>query len=208
MKYELDLVKPHVEPLAEDAPTEQVRLNVLSCRKNIREEADRLIHDALLCSDLLKLAEYSADVMLATAAALTRLRLEPTVEDFVYAAKELVEDARKIVDMGLQQRIDGDVRIGAVCLELVSRGICATLSVPYEKVLAAVNFVNVTPGAELDLASLMPTGEVAPAVDWRALCGRYMVHIEECMFSDAAYDEVMSVEDRTAIDALRAELRA
>lgn len=130
MRFEIDLVRPTVQPdpAAPTAPT----------RKEIREVTDQLLHDALLVNDLPELVLLSAETMCTVATALIRFDKDPTVPDFVEAAQALIEQGRAVMDKGLMLRSPETINCGAVMLELTVRGICAALSVPYDEVLTEV----------------------------------------------------------------------
>jgi hypothetical protein len=131
MKHELDLVRASVTPdkTQGSAPT----------RKDLREVTDRLIHDCLLANDLPDLVCMSAETMCVVATALLRFELEPQVIDFVEAGQALIEQGRAVMDKGLMLNSELTTNCGAVMLEITVRGICAALSVPYDKVLAEVH---------------------------------------------------------------------
>ena len=117
-------------------PTTRVSdIDLARLRRSTRTAIDQVIHHALLSSNIVGLASGLASSMLTVGAVLSQLSLEPDVEDFVYAAKELLEDARIPFDKGLKGSEWGDVRIGSVMLEIVARGVCAVLNLPYEEVL-------------------------------------------------------------------------
>ncbi len=131
MRFELDTLRASVPP-DPDARTEPTR-------KQLREATDAVIHDALLVNDLPELVRLSAEAMCSVATALLRFELDPQVPDFVEAAQALIEDGRAVMDKGLMLRGWETTRCGAVMLEITVRGICAALSVPYDKVLAEVH---------------------------------------------------------------------
>ncbi len=135
MKYELDLVRPYAppDPAQRSEPT----------RKALREVTDRLIHDALLVNDLPDLVRMSAETMCVVAEALVRYEQDPQVIDFVEAAQALIETGRGVMDKGLLLRSWETTNCGAVMLEITVRGLCAALSVPYDKVLGEVHRARV-----------------------------------------------------------------
>jgi hypothetical protein len=131
MRFELDLLRESVPPDPEQR-TEPTR-------KHLRETTDALIHGALLVNDLPELVRMSAETMCSVATALLRFEINPDVPDFVEASQALIEDGRAVMDRGLTLRSWETTRIGAVMLEIAVRGICAALSVPYDKVLPEVH---------------------------------------------------------------------
>ena len=130
MKQELDLCRPTITPASADPTT--------ASRKALREKTDDLIHNALLIDDLPGLVALSAETMICVATTLLRYDIEPDVRDLVDAAQAHIESGRAVMDRGLMLRNWETVRCGSVMLELTVRGICAALSVPYDKVLAEV----------------------------------------------------------------------
>lgn len=131
MRFELALVRDAV------APDPGQRSD--PSRKRLREVTDALIHDALLVDQLPELVRLSAETMCTVAETLLIFEIEPDVRDLVEATQALIEDSRAVMDKGLLLRSWETVRCGAVMLELVVRGLCATLSVPYDEVLAEVH---------------------------------------------------------------------
>ena len=131
MRFELDLLRGSVEtdPSQRSEPS----------RKGLRETTDRLIYGALLVNDLPELVRLSAETMCVVAEALIRFDRDPGVPDFVEAAQALVEQGRAVMDRGLMLTSAETINCGAVMLELTVRGICAALSVPYDRVLVEVH---------------------------------------------------------------------
>lgn len=152
MQFELDLLREHVCPMPEDSDGRDAAKEL---RKIVREATDRTIHEALLVSSRQSLALFSAGTMVAVATTLLTLRQEPEVEDFVYAAKELIEDARQVMDKGLHQNEMKDVKIAAVMLEIVTRGICALMDIPYEELFKELHRVRLA-GEDPDIEKLVP----------------------------------------------------
>lgn len=130
--------------------------DLATLRRSVRSVTDKVIHDALLSSNVTGVASGLASTMLSVGAVLGQLSLEPDVEDFVYAAKELLEDARIPFDKGLKGSEWGDVRIGSVMLEIVCRGISSVLNLPYEAVLAEMH------RAQMEQLRLIADGTVTP----------------------------------------------
>lgn len=127
MRFELDTFREGVA-VETDARTEP-------SRKTLREATDLLIHNALLVNDLPELVRLSAETMADVATILVRYARDPQVPDFVEASRALLVEARDVMDRGLMLRSFELVDCGAVMLEIVVRGICAALSVPYDKVM-------------------------------------------------------------------------
>jgi hypothetical protein len=134
MRYEIALVRDAV-PVDKNARTEP-------SRKALREVSDKLIHDALLVNELPALVIMSAETMCVVAEILVQFEEDPQVPDLVDGAQALIECGRAVMDRGLMLRSWETVRTGSVMLELAVRGLCATLSVPYDAVLAEVHRAN------------------------------------------------------------------
>lgn len=128
MKFELTLVRPTItsDPKAPTAPS----------RLLLRQASDRVLHDALALNDLPGLVETACDTMLVVAGVLAKYEQDPQVPDFVEGAQACIENARAVMDKGLLLQSWETVNCGAVMMEITLRGICATLGMPYEKVLA------------------------------------------------------------------------
>ena len=149
MKFEMDLVAENHKlfgvPIRDKFPdgknpvTDEERA---LRRRLIREETDETINEGLLASSLVKLADGIADSMVVTAGTLVQYGLDPTEEDFIHAAKELIEDARGALDKGLMFRQASNIKVGAVMLQLVCYGIAYTLNIPYHDVFKEVHRNN------------------------------------------------------------------
>lgn len=134
MKFELDVLRPHVKALDQ----QPAKADYDYLRRSLREVTDETIRTALLANSRPALSRASAQTMLTVASTLLCLRLEePQLEDFVVAARELVELARKSMDRGLQTADGAGTVTGAVMLEIAARGICACVSIPYEEAFRA-----------------------------------------------------------------------
>ena len=131
MRFEIDLVRPSVQPAPGDSTA--------PIRKELRQTTDALIHSALLVNDLPELVRLAAETMCVVATGLVRVDRDPQVPDFVEAAQAMVETGRAVMDKGLLLNSPETINCGAVMLELTVRGICAALSVPYDRVLVEVH---------------------------------------------------------------------
>lgn len=140
MKHEMDKVRAlHVArglPVPDQPPkhSAELALQVLSIRRSVRMMSDGLINEGLLSSSALETARGIAATMVAASGAMVALGIEPTLEDFVLAAKELVEDARIVLDKGVHSHEWDQARIGTVMLGIVCMGIAAALGIPYHEV--------------------------------------------------------------------------
>lgn len=158
MRFELALLRPDV---AGD-PTQRTE----PARKAIRVVTDRMLHDALRVDDLPGLVTLAAETMCVVAETLLAFGIEPDVADLVEAAQALVEDSRAVMDRGLLLRSFETVRCGAVMMELTVRGLCATLSVPYDAVLVEVRRAGLAGEAPAVRPILIAAGLLAaPEVD-------------------------------------------
>lgn len=146
MKFEQDLVRdPHAE------------LHVLSradavlSRREVRQASDVLVMEGLRLNRMEPMVDGVCTTMLAVAIALNRHEIEPDVVHLIEAAAALVEDARTVFDAGLRVDEFDKAMIGAVMLEIVSRGVCAVLGQPYKECMLAKN-------AGLPLPVILPAG--------------------------------------------------
>src|SRR5712664_1056868 len=100
-------------------------------RRMVREQTDKLI-GAFMSNDFILLAQETAGVALVVGGTAVRFCCEPNIMEFVMGGKELIEDARTVVDKGLQFAEWDQVKVGLTMLEIAYRGVCACLNVPYE----------------------------------------------------------------------------
>ncbi len=107
----------------------------------VREETEET-KMALLKKDLVKIADGIADTMVVTAGSGVQLGIQPGVDDMVLAASELLEDARKVFEMGLRVKDPRDIAGGMCMLEIVCRGVAALLNLPYWEVFQIVHANN------------------------------------------------------------------
>jgi len=133
MKEEMELVRQHIGEVAQEATP----ITRLHCRKMINEAANGLVHEGLLINNFEALVGRVLPLIRSTASTMVVLNLEPDTEDFVYAACELVAVIRKSMDDAIKLSNAADTRISGVMFEILARGICATLSLPYSELLHA-----------------------------------------------------------------------
>jgi hypothetical protein len=154
MKFELDLVRAGKKPVPDGVA--EIKQSVTMSRRDIRLISDEVIGNALLKNDLPSLAASCCGLMLTVAKAVDDHDIEPDVPDFIEAAQALIEDARAVIDRGLQIDRDEVAKVGAVMVELTVRGICAALNFPYDDLMRAV-------AAGLDVREvLVASGHVKP----------------------------------------------
>lgn len=129
MKTELDMVRS-TSPLIERNP-----LALLPVRKQLNEAALALTHEALMKNDPAALRRRLAELMIVVARTLVGLKLEPNLDNFVIACAELVNTTRKTMDDALRFNDDDDIRLAAVMMEVVLKGIAASLALPLEDLM-------------------------------------------------------------------------
>jgi hypothetical protein len=103
---------------------------VVAARKKFNEAANSLVHDAVLKNDLGVLAEKSAALMVVVARILVGTALEPDLENFVYACSELISGVRADFDTALRFGKEDDIKLTAVMMEVILKGVAATLALP------------------------------------------------------------------------------
>jgi len=140
MKFEIDLVTGQhtklglpVHTVVYDGIQPQEALGI---RRAVRIATDEFIQHGLYVNDFVALAIKLGELQTANAGACILTGVNPTVEDFIVAARELVEDARVLPDKALQMRPPEweQLRIGVCMLEIVCHGICGVLGIPYKQV--------------------------------------------------------------------------
>lgn len=129
MKMELDLVRATLTPNPKTPTTPS--------RRDLQLATDALIAGEPL--DLTGVVEQCCSIMLVVARTLAQYEQDPQVPDLVTGSSESIRAARSVMDRGLLLNDWEQVRCGAVMLELSVRGLCAALSVPYDRVLAEVH---------------------------------------------------------------------
>lgn len=102
-------------------------------RKTIREQTDKLIDRGLAASAPLPILQSVCETMTALAAVCAQVGIEPSTREMLIATKELIEDARVVVDKGLQLAEWEQVRIGVAMLEIVLTGLTSRLNMPYHR---------------------------------------------------------------------------
>jgi hypothetical protein len=138
MKFEIDLAreqhrvyfiptrtKPDEPPVSPD--------EVVARRRSLRLTTDELIHKAMLNGDIVTLLQCLVETMTATAGTCAQFGLEPDISDFMLAGKDLIEDARVLLDKALLVRDYEQVKIGAAMIQCVVAGICAVCGLPYRE---------------------------------------------------------------------------
>jgi hypothetical protein len=133
MKTELDMVRA----TSWGAPALTDEMARTSARKRLNGAANTLVHDAVLKNDLPALTEKLADMMIVTARILVEQELEPDLENFVYACAELIGGTRKAMDDALRFDNLDDFKLASVMMEVVLKGMAATLGLSLEELMKA-----------------------------------------------------------------------
>jgi hypothetical protein len=157
-----------------DKDTRMGMRDIAMLRRIVRSITDRVIHEALMTSNLTGLASGLGSTMLDVATGLGHMRMEPEVNDFVTAAKELIEDARIPWDKGLKQMEFDDVRISAVMMEIVVRGIFSTLNLPYQQVIDELHRARMAHARAVSAGEIAPDAEPFP-IDIDGIISRNMM---------------------------------
>jgi len=135
MKQELDLIRAgRSEPIDRGSGP----LPTAPTRKAIRESTDEIMFGALQKGSMPELVRSVCETMLVVARAVDEHDFEPGADDFVAASMSLIEAGRNALDLALMVDDKEGCRAGAVMIELTVRGICAALSIDYDKALRAV----------------------------------------------------------------------
>jgi len=139
MKIEMTLTRRIHEKFGfpcRDAPVKRIdRDEGAGRRRAIRVETDGLIRQGLTARNLEEVAVGIAGSMTAVAGACLQFGVEPTSDDLVTAGRELLEDARLVIDNGIQISELDQVTAGAVMVGLVCAGLSVSLGIPYAEVL-------------------------------------------------------------------------
>lgn len=133
MKEELEHARRIIQPLPEG-----VKIPTTIARKSIREDSDFVIYEGLQAQNIPTLATGLAKMMLTVAVAIDTHDFEPEVGDLITGSGQLLAHARDALDRALQLEQWDNARAASVMVELVARGLAATLSLPYSELLAAV----------------------------------------------------------------------
>ena len=140
MKMEIDIAREEQEfyfiPHRAEQDTPAVtHEEVVAARRAIRMVTDSLTGPAMLNGDAVTLLRGIVETMTAVGGTCSQFGLQPDISDFMLAGKDLVEDARVLVDRGLVTREWEQVRVGAAMIQCVCAGVCAILGLPYKAAL-------------------------------------------------------------------------
>lgn len=152
MKLEIDLAaeqqKLYSIPVREQPLQPPVtREELLARRRTVRVSTDDLIGAGFLAGDLVRLSAKLGDTMLVMGGTCAQLGVRPEISEFLLAAKELVEDARTVVDKSLTVQDWEQVKIGVAMMQVVLGGVCFVLNLPYRDVLQAMHGAYMVGGA-------------------------------------------------------------
>lgn len=138
VKYEIDRCRAQHEvlgmPIRDSLGTDATAQEIVSRRKAVRVQTDRLIQHGIYSNDPVALVAELVLTMTALGSSCVQLGMEPQLNDMANAARELIEDARIPWDKGLQVRDLQQAAIGCAMLEIIVHGIAAVLSLPYAEV--------------------------------------------------------------------------
>jgi hypothetical protein len=95
--------------------------------------------------------------MLVVGGTCAQFGIEPEITDFLMGAKELIEDARTLVDKGIQVREWDQVKVGCAMIQCVLNGVAAVLGLPYLAVLELCHakYMNAEQPTEEELAAVL-----------------------------------------------------
>jgi hypothetical protein len=139
MKFEIDLIKADLEQIPLSDKGQPIFGEVNSVRAGLRKITDMMIYEALLANNLPILAETMAGSMLLVAEIAHCFRSEPEVTDLIQGVQALIESSRAVLDKGLMLHSPETTACGVVMMEIVCRGLCVSIGLPYERTLEAVH---------------------------------------------------------------------
>ncbi len=164
MKFEIALVRAQHQALGfplracpgegQDPSEDIPALELMSRRRAVRTATDALIEHGLMGGDLPALSVQIGCAMTAVAGSCAQVGMEPSISDFLDAARELVADARIVWDKGVHLKEWEQARIGAAMIEIVCHGIAATLGIPYQQVFESLHRRFVAQELEPDMAEI------------------------------------------------------
>ncbi len=142
MKFELEIARARLSSISHPCPdtpsTQRINdIRIAAYRKRARIASDEMIKDGIEKQSMPVLSAKLGELMLILAENCASIGLNPDTPDFLCAARELIWDARLVVDRGLLAQEWDQVRVGTCMLEIACRGIAACLDVPYEDLVKA-----------------------------------------------------------------------
>lgn len=139
MEYEMKLVKEQHEriglPVRDKSPTRFSPDELSARRRGVRVATDGLIRSGLDGRNITEIAAGIAETMTAAAGTCLQFGLRPNLASALNAARELLEDARLVVDNGLTFSEHDQVDAGVCMLEIVCTGIASCFGIPYKQVI-------------------------------------------------------------------------
>jgi hypothetical protein len=136
MRQEIDLIRASRE-VPMDADLETRRKVTVPLRKELREVTDALLDAIRAGSGLVPVVSMAVASVLVVADMLDKVDEEPNVEDLMHAVGAVLVSGRNALDRGLTIGDWPTVRMSAVSVELLVRGLMSALGVPYDQALAA-----------------------------------------------------------------------
>lgn len=136
----------------------------MAARRALRTMSDGL-RQAMSSSLPVNTARGIGATMIAAAGPLVAFGLEPTFEEFLDGAQELIVEARKVMDDGLTAHDWAAVKKGACMLGTVCMGISSALSFPYEHILAEIIKSQMEERPDSIAAVLIAAGIALPAAN-------------------------------------------
>lgn len=136
MRQEIDLIRASRE-VPMDADLETRRRATAPLRKELREVTDVLLDAIRAGSGLVPVVSMAMASVLAVADTLDKIDEEPNVEDLMHATGAVLVSGRNALDRGLTIGDWPTVRMSAVSVELLVRGLMSALGVPYDQALVA-----------------------------------------------------------------------
>lgn len=121
-------------PIRDKQPDRFNHDEAASRRRGIRVATDGLVRAGIQAGNLGEVAVGVVETMTAVAGACVQFGLRPELSDALTAARELLEDARIVIDNGLALSEPDQAKAGACMLEIVCVGIATCFSVPYKRV--------------------------------------------------------------------------
>ena len=162
MKFETDLARaqhayysiPTREKPDDPIVTAQ---EVIARRRSLRMVTDDLIHKAFLNGDVVTLMRSIVETMTAVGGTCAQFGIQPDISDFLLASKDLVEDARVLLDKGIGVREWDQVKVGAAMMQCVVGGMCAILNLPYRAAMemAHTKYLNAENPTHEDFRDLL-----------------------------------------------------
>ena len=130
---------------------------IIARRRSLRIVTDDFIHKAMLNGDVVTLLKSVVETMTCVGGTCAQLGIEPDISDFLLAGKDLVEDARVLLDKGISVREYDQIKVGAAMVQCVVAGICGILGLPYKDAMALAHekYMNAEQPSREDFEALL-----------------------------------------------------